>query len=273
MIDVMLPDRERLNQLLADRALFGLSDEEQSELASLLPQFPDTDADCFDRIAACVDLALGPKCWEPLPESLNSRIRQQALDHMKAKHTADQATPTPAADGSATRRSQFALREISAWALAAAAIAAAVLIWFYPPSLGETPPSLAELRKQLMREADDTVLVTWQTTGDPSSEGTSGDVVWSNAQQRGYMRFRDLIANDPKQSQYQLWIFDADRDDRYPIDGGVFDMGAGTEDYVVPIKAKLKVMRPVMFAVTVEKPGGVVVSNRERISLVAKIDG
>jgi len=38
----------------------------------------------------------------------------------------------------------------------------------------------------------------------------------------------------------------------------------------VPIKAKLPVGEPVLFAVTVEKPGSVVVSKRERIVVVAK---
>lgn len=62
---------------------------------------------------------------------------------------------------------------------------------------------------------------------------------WSNARQSGYMRFTGLAANDPSESQYQLWIFDGERDDRYPIDGGVFDVPASGE-VVVPIAAKLR---------------------------------
>ena len=38
----------------------------------------------------------------------------------------------------------------------------------------------------------------------------------------------------------------------------------------MPIRAKLPVGEPVLFAITVEKPGGVVVSKRDRIALVAK---
>ena len=41
------------------------------------------------------------------------------------------------------------------------------------------------------------------------------------------MRFRGLAANNPTQIQYQLWMFDAERDERYPVDGGVFDVPAG----------------------------------------------
>jgi hypothetical protein len=81
MIDTMPPDRERLDNLLADRALFGLSEDEQSELDFLLPSFPDTDAECFERIAASADLALGPGSFEPMPESLQAKVRQQSVEH------------------------------------------------------------------------------------------------------------------------------------------------------------------------------------------------
>lgn len=50
----------------------------------------------------------------------------------------------------------------------------------------------------------------------------------------------------------------------------MFDVDSETGDVVVPITAKLKVNEPVLFAVTVEKPGGVVVSKRERIVVTAK---
>jgi hypothetical protein len=44
------------------------------------------------------------------------------------------------------------------------------------------------------------------------------------------------------------------------IDGGVFD-APSTGEVVVPITARLRAL----FAVTVERPGGVVVSRREHI--------
>ena len=111
----------------------------------------------------------------------------------------------------------------------------------------------------------------WTATGDPLAPAVAGDVVWDNESQTGYLRFSGLTANDPNQSQYQLWIFDATRDDRFPIDGGVFDVPPGQTEVVIPIRAKLKVNAPAMFAVTVEKPGGVVVSGREHIVALAKV--
>ena len=39
----------------------------------------------------------------------------------------------------------------------------------------------------------------------------------------------------------------------------------------MPIEAKLPVSNAVMFAITVERPGGVVVSDRSRLPLLAKV--
>lgn len=59
---------------------------------------------------------------------------------------------------------------------------------------------------------------------------------------------------------------------------GVFDVAEAnvngqTGDVIVPIKAALPVQEVALFAVTVEKPGGVVVSKRERIVVTAKPNG
>jgi hypothetical protein len=102
--------------------------------------------------------------------------------------------------------------------------------------------------------------------------GGLGDVVWSAARQQGFMQFRGLAVNDPSKAQYQLWIFDAERPEAYPVDGGVFDVpeNAGG-DVLVRIDPRLPISRATAFAITVERPGGVVVSSRERLPLLAAI--
>ena len=72
---------------------------------------------------------------------------------------------------------------------------------------------------------------------------------------------------------HQQWIFDRGRDERYPVDGGVFDIPAGSDEVIVPIHSKLAVDDAYLFAVTVEGPGGVVVSSRERIAILAQAPG
>ena len=105
--------------------------------------------------------------------------------------------------------------------------------------------------------------VHWAWHG-ASGSGTC-DIVWQPAEQRGVLRLRGFVPNDPARAQYQLWIFDAARDDRYPVDGGVFDVPAGQDEVLVTVRPAVPVARVAAFAVTVERPGGVVVSDREKV--------
>jgi hypothetical protein len=98
----------------------------------------------------------------------------------------------------------------------------------------------------------------------------AGDVVWDPRRQRGYLRLQGYVPNDPMRSQYQAWIFDAGRDDRYPVDGGVFDVPAGVGEVVVPIQAGKPVERAAAFAITVERPGGTAVSDRSKLVAFAR---
>jgi hypothetical protein len=52
------------------------------------------------------------------------------------------------------------------------------------------------------------------------------------------------------------------------VDGGLFDLASGNEQ-VVPIQAKLPVREAKAFVVTVEKKGGVVVSDRKDVVAIA----
>jgi anti-sigma-K factor RskA len=190
----------------------------------------------------------------------------------------DQATTTPVALASERRprrRPHWARSPMLSNAVAAAAVVVAVVGWWpaetsapvavAPPVAAVLKP--AEARTELLAIAG-TVTVAFAATTDAAAVGAGGDVVWHSGVQRGFMRIQGLAANDPTREQYQLWIFDAERDERYPVDGGVFDVGPGGE-IVVPIKATVFVGKATLFAVTVEKPGGVVVSGRERIVLAA----
>lgn len=133
------------------------------------------------------------------------------------------------------------------------------------PIAATTP---ATERAAMLANATDVAKITWTITQDAAGKNSTGDVVWSPSQQRGFMRFVGLQPNDPTQFQYQLWIFDKTRDQAFPVDGGVFDVSS-TGEVVVAINPKLRVNDLGLFAVTIEKPGGVVVSKRERIVVTA----
>ena len=136
------------------------------------------------------------------------------------------------------------------WA-AAAAIAMAFMVFGLPSGKQGT----GQLVAAVDQAAD---VVSWPFAGlTDEFKGAKGKVVWSSTLQKGYLWLTGVPANAPAASQYQLWIVDPARD-QHPIDGGVFDVASG--EVVVPIDAKLTVGTPAAFAITREKPGGVVVS-------------
>ncbi len=126
------------------------------------------------------------------------------------------------------------------------------------------PPTAAQERAALLAKAESRK-ITLGATKDPAAAGVTGDVVWDPATQTGFLHFVGLAPNDPQVHQYQLWIFDGGRDKRYPVDGGVFNVPANAGEVVIPIHAELPIVKLAAFAVTIEKPGGVVVSSRDHV--------
>ena len=97
-------------------------------------------------------------------------------------------------------------------------------------------------------------------TPDNAYARAEAETVWDEATQTGVLRVRNLPTNDATQAQYQLWIVDATLPDGLNrVDGGVFDV---TRDgwSEIPITAKVPVGEAAGFAITLERPGGVVVS-------------
>jgi len=256
MPEPQLSEDSRLVELLTRRATEGLEASEQLELRCLLAEHPGVDEDSFDLAAAVVDRALAPPS-EPMSISpdLDQSLRKMARDF----------SATPAAEALSdnsndnSRRSFLTLLLGGVAAGAAAAIVVmAALGWGGPagePDPGP-PQSAAERASRLEEEANDLVAASWKNL--QGFEDVEGRVIFSPSRQEGYMRFRNLPPNDPDEKQYQLWIVDPERDEE-PVDGGVFDIPSDGEVHV-PIRPKLKVTDPKAFVITVEQPGGVVVS-------------
>lgn len=267
-------DLERLDDLLADRAVFGLDADETAELGRLLAALGRSDDDTHNNdpyeLAAAKVATAGVVVDEPLPAVLRDRVLDDA-----AEFEPTMGPNTVAPVGTAPPKTN---REWPVYTMFAVAAGLLISIYLGSPT-GDLPP--AEQRAALVASADDLVRVAWAPQDDPAvieSEGDAGDengphgdVVWSDATQSGYMRFRGLKANDPTVEQYQLWVFDAERNADHPVDGGVFDIvAADGEEQIVPINAKLSITKATLFAITVEKPGGVVVSDRSRLPLLAQ---
>lgn len=240
---------ERIDALLADRATQGLSSAEEQALATWLAENPDVDPESFERAAAALELAMSARDRVAMPAHVRARVLASA----------------PIASAS---KSRGRLVLVSGWLAAAAAVLLALFLWTRGASKhGEHVDELVAR----IEHARDVVRAPWKATDDPEGRAVRGEVVWSASEQRGYLRLAGLPANDPSARQYQLWVFDAQRDDRYPIDGGVFDVPSASGEVLVPIDARLPVAQAKLFALTIERPGGVVVSQREHLVALASL--
>ena len=291
----------RGEELAVEAAVFGLDAEEHAELDAL--DVPEALRLELELLAASVAVAAHEaheargERMEPLPAALAEKILAPRMEPLTAAVAAKilapaRAEPEPRAlDGKprsappggevppAASRPRRRSAPVAGWLVASAAMALAVAGWTRRPAevnggasptaavLDAAPPGAVSQREALLA-LPGTARVDWKITKDEAGAQASGDVVWHSGVQRGVMRFAGLAPNDPARFQYQLWIFDETRGDEPPIDGGVFDVGANGE-LLVPFAAKLRVGKAKLFAVTVEKPGGVVVSKRERIVVTA----
>jgi len=207
-----------------------------------------------------------------LPRSLRSKLNRCADEWMSECGVTDGASGRRGWRGSRST----SIPSLIPWSLAGAFALLAVAGWW--PRLvafeGQAVGSFDQWRAGIARERmleRSPAIGHWQWSHDVSS--VDGDVVWDPERQEGFLKLEGFVANDPSRSQYQLWIFDAARDERYPVDGGVFDVPAGRAEVLVPIKAAVPVSRPSAFAVTVEKSGGAVVSRREKVDALAHATG
>lgn len=302
-------ERARLLEVAIERSVGGLSAAELREMERALgPAVAELD-DSFERAAAAVHLALRPPL-EPMPRELAIRIADDADRHYAAMRAPRVAERRRAAARGAELPRWFAYGGWIAAAASFVAFVGVLLLeragqaggapgtpqvaQVAPAATqaGDEPtavprvarpalragadtepaaeaPSPAEARAALLANQPFVLRRNWSAAGDPIGRGVTGDVVWDARTQTGYMRFVGLRRNDAAREQYQLWIFDGRRDQRYPVDGGVFDAD-GRDEIVVPIRARLPVGTPLAFAVTLERAGGVVVSDRERVVVIAR---
>ena len=274
---------ERLLDLLCDKVVQGLSEAEERELAALSGG-ADSLAEAQSLELAAAAVLLAETNIEPMPAHLEGKVLEGADRHFAALRD-QKAEEQPA------REIQWAQPKRSfldwfGWPVAAAASVALIFTIFYNqqrvstleaqlqqlqrPMPAPAEPTMAQKRDELIREAGDLTRASWTKGNVEESEGVSGEVVWSDEKQMGYMTFRGLPPNDPNREAYQLWIFEQADLEAHPKDGGVFNVSE-TGEVIVPIEAKLRAVSPKAFAVTVEKPGGVVVSGREKIAALAPV--
>ena len=272
----------RLAELLAAEAAGDIDHEERSELGNS-PGFNDAPIrDQMMTVAGLAQLAFlknDRPAHVELPGSVRHRLGLQA----DAWHAGRQASiPAPVADldlarrrrqanaGSAgnPRSSRWLTPSVAGWYVAATLTVVFVAARLVPDAaVAPAEITVQAQRAALVSGATDLVTVPWGPSAEAGYENARGDVVWSDARQEGYLRITGLPVNDRERAQYQLWVVDASRD-VHPVDGGVFDITSDGE-LIIPVQAKLAVNRPAAFAVTLEQPGGVVVSDGPMLLVAA----
>ncbi len=237
-------------ELLVKRSTEGLSAEQNRRLLDLLAVHGEQNTDDLDLAAAAAANAFGIESVRGInaaPEILKTKLRDDADRYFKRR--SDNVVALE-------RKTRPAPRGYWGWATAAALALVLFATNLVDPG---TTPTVDAAREELLAGSSGTLRVPWVTPEDPDFAQVSGDVVWNDERQEGYMLLTGMPVNDPVTSQYQLWVVDPDRDVN-PVDGGVFDIPPGASTVVIPIDAKLTVDDPVAFAITREQPGGVVVS-------------
>ena len=271
---------EILLDLLIKEATEGLTDSELRQLEEMQGGLAKRD-NSFELTAASLAIA-NLDTSEPLPSHIRARI-EDAADEWFAQKQPAKATALPVA---ATEPKIGWFGWLGWVAAAIAFIILAITLWIPrqeqpynagiapTPTPAETPFPIPEKRREeLMAGAQDVRKAVWGPGNVKDLASVTGDAVWSDDRQEGYLRFRGLPPNDKHTQQYQLWIFDETQSDKTPIDGGVFDVNVNDQgEVVIPIHAALKVRNPKAFAVTIEKAGGVVVSTRDKIVVFGKVE-
>lgn len=265
-------EREKMLDLLCDKYVYGLSEEDERELENL--GYDPKDAESIEKTVAALGL-IDLDAEAPMPVSLQTKLMRDADGFFGAASTEEDTVPQrQIVLDSGSGRSWFSWM---GWAVAAAASVLLAVSLFVPrePQIVKIPTTPTpeerltpeQQRQRLMESGGQLVRAEWTPAKMPDI-AVSGDVVWSPEKQTGYMRLRGLPRNDTSKESYQLWIVDDSQDK--PIDGGVFDVTADGE-VIIPIDAKLKAMNPKLFAITIEKPGGVVVSPMTKFAAQAPV--
>ncbi len=138
-----------------------------------------------------------------------------------------------------------------------------------------TDPDILRANRQKLLDVPGTVRLAWQPFNLPDAPAelldVSGDVVWNDELEQGFLRFVGLDPNDPRVEQYQVWVID-ERGMEQKVSGGVFN-STDKGEIIVPIHPGIDVRRVAVFAITIEEPGGTWVPDLRRRVVIAPREG
>lgn len=281
---------QRLAELQADRALFGLSPDEEAELLGLLDAAGQPLDESFEMTAAALDRALCP-ATEAMPAGLQAKVLSAGAAWAAERRAEDRADTLSFADharravhGPGERRAagvgarRLGWRAWGGWLAAAACLALAIVSWNRSGSIltpGPDGPGMNDPRAGVPN-----LDALWsQLSGEPTAKAVelekrddtvgpppiAAAVYWSDDRQTGVLRLKGLPPIRCPGDVYQVWITDALRDEQYPVDGGMFRVENGQTEVLLLIKPRVRVDCAVRFTITKERAGGAVVSDHRSV--------
>lgn len=313
---------ERLEELLCDKAVQGLSAAEEAELRLLRAELGVGEDDAIEHAAAAAMLAMtAGESVEPMPDSLRARLDARAADWCRGQgdlaskaHELQLVAFEPKSPAENDAKSELATGQIrfgdrvyqaarslrgGGGVMSAAAcltLAAFVATWNNPVAqTGLQEAGLTSTFATAITEAADSirtlaenspvarydellssgrnVVAAHAAAPLPTPQPISAEFLWEPGADRGFIRVSGLAATADRDVTYQAWVYDQSRPEPYPVDAGTFDIPHEGGTYIIPVSARLPVLRPAAFAVTLERAGGVVVSAPERVLLVGEVAG
>lgn len=274
-------EKEIMLDLLCDKFVYGLDDAEAKQLNEL--GFDAKEAASIEQTIAALGL-VGLDAEAPMPAHLQAKLLQNAESYFGSEASAVVAEEElPARQIVLSGGSGSSWFNWLGWGFAAAASVALAFVLFtgrgpdnragLQPTPTPTPQERldpSQQRQKLIESSPGQIIRADWSPGKMPNVTVAGDVVWDAVKQVGYMRLKGLPKNDVSKETYQLWIVDGSQNPKTPIDGGTFDINSDGE-VIIPINAKLKAIDPKAFAITVEKPGGVVVSEQGKLAALAPV--
>lgn len=241
-------------ELIADEVFGEVEPADVARLDRVDPAARAEARSLLEHTAAALAAALAEEERETLPSVVVDRVSREC-----ARMTGDVESATSV-------RGSSVLARLVPWTIAAAACATVALLW--PTDVASPRAQLAILRAK----ADDTREATWSDwslNGEPPKvAGVGGEVVWSDHEQKGVLRFCGLPPCEAGK-RYQVWIVDAERGFEQRISGAVFDGGDG--EVYVPVTPQIPVRKAQAFAVTIESADGTWVSDMSRRVVIATV--
>jgi hypothetical protein len=251
----------REEELRADQALGQLDAADRAEFDALARERRD---DSYDLAAAAAALAFGIRDVSPLPDHLAKGVMAGADAYLDARAPrglpAGDAKSTTAAGAQVIvmplapeeRRAPVDYARWGGWVAAAACLVIAAMQAIAPrgPAAGGSPSE--GTRVALVAGADAT------------GARASGELAWSASEQRGTLRARGLSPSAPGE-EYEAWVIDSRRDGELTVPLGHF--AADGAEVAIEVRSPLQIVAARRVVVTVERAGGVLVSNGSRVAL------